>query len=344
MEHQAVIKPVGDRTHTRPVPNWRIFADCKSLLSFSADDISARTEAGTVEQITNYYPFGAPYSDATTTNPTFQRYKYNGKELELMHGLKWYDYGARWYDPLLVNWNRPDPSHKDYYPWSPYVYCGDNPMNAVDPDGRETGLPEEILFGLTHPLITLRIGIGVTKGAVNISTNATRFATRKEILFGSAEGQEDRGSENGAFRHALWQAEITSEFGPNIAKQIGDAHEKNPFIDMNQTLFNSLNDADKSADLHNNIIGRTIGKENKGAGMKRIAIAVLNTFRDKGLYVAKGVKGGYKLDFVKLNQNKYKQLLEIFEQLDDNGRYDYEKPEPENEKILRYEALQNALP
>jgi len=93
-------------------------------------------EAGTVEQITNYYPFGAPYSDATTTNPTFQRYKYNGKELELMHGLKWYDYGARWYDPLLVNWNRPDPSHKDYYPWSPYVYCGDNPVNAVDPDGR----------------------------------------------------------------------------------------------------------------------------------------------------------------------------------------------------------------
>ena len=93
-------------------------------------------ESGTVEQITNYYPFGAPYSDATTTNPTFQRYKYNGKELELMHGLKWYDYGARWYDPLLVNWNRPDPSHKDYYPWSPYVYCGDNPVNAVDPDGR----------------------------------------------------------------------------------------------------------------------------------------------------------------------------------------------------------------
>ncbi len=94
-------------------------------------------ESGTVEQITNYYPFGAPYSDATTTNPTLQRYKYNGKELELMHGLKWYDYGARWYDPLLVNWNRPDPSHKDYYPWSPYAYCGDNPVNAVDPDGRK---------------------------------------------------------------------------------------------------------------------------------------------------------------------------------------------------------------
>ncbi len=300
-------------------------------------------QSGVAEQVNHYYPYGGIIADIST-NQDIQRHKYNGKEYDRMYGLNLYDYGARHYDPATLAWTTADPLAEKYYPITTYGYCHDNPMNAVDPDGRETGLPEEILFGLTHPLITLRIGIGVTKGAVNISTNATRFATRKEILFGSAKGQEDRGSENGAFRHALWQAEITSEFGSDIAKQIGDAHENNPFIDMNQTLFNYLDDADKSADLHNNIIGRTIGKENKGAGMKRIAIAVLNTFRDKGLYVAKGVKGGYKLDFVKLNQNKYKQLLEIFEQLDDNGRYDYEKPEPENEKILRYEALQNALP
>ena len=44
--------------------------------------------SGTVTQVTNYYPFGAPYADASATlNPSLQAYKYNGKELDRMHGL-----------------------------------------------------------------------------------------------------------------------------------------------------------------------------------------------------------------------------------------------------------------
>lgn len=33
----------------------------------------------------------------------------NGKELDLMHGLNTYDYGARQYDPILAKWDRVDP-------------------------------------------------------------------------------------------------------------------------------------------------------------------------------------------------------------------------------------------
>ena len=32
----------------------------------------------------------------------------NGKELDLMHGLNTYDYGARQYDPILLKWDRVD--------------------------------------------------------------------------------------------------------------------------------------------------------------------------------------------------------------------------------------------
>lgn len=40
--------------------------------------------------------FGAPYADATASKGAdVQPYKYNGKELDLMHGLNTYDYGAR---------------------------------------------------------------------------------------------------------------------------------------------------------------------------------------------------------------------------------------------------------
>ena len=247
-----------------------------------------RTTNGTVVQTMEYYPFGAQFCHSSTASEVQSR-KYNGKELDKMHGLNTYDYGARQYNPVTARWDRVDPLCEKYYSVSPYVYCMNNPVMMADPDGRETGFPEEFIFAINHPFITLRVGIGVTKGANNISTNATRFATRGNILYGSnlRAGQDDRGSENGAFRHALWQAEITSEFGSNIARQIGDAHEDNPNIDMSQTFFSNLDDADTSADLHNNIIGRSIGKENKGAGMKNMAISILNIFKDEGLYVAK---------------------------------------------------------
>ena len=92
---------------------------------------------GVVQQVTNYYPFGAPYADATAVKDAdFQPYKYNGKELDLMHGLNTYDYGARQHDPILARWDRIDPLCEKYYSTSPYAYCMNNPVRFIDPDGR----------------------------------------------------------------------------------------------------------------------------------------------------------------------------------------------------------------
>ena len=60
---------------------------------------------GTVEQVTDYYPFGLPMSDLGR-NGGLQRFKYNGKEFDEMHGLNTYDYGARQYKPVLARWDR----------------------------------------------------------------------------------------------------------------------------------------------------------------------------------------------------------------------------------------------
>ena len=91
---------------------------------------------GVVQQVTNYYPFGAPYADATAVKgANLQPYKYNGKELDLMHGLNTYDYGARQYDPVLARWDRIDPLCEKYYSTSPYAYCINNPVRFVDPNG-----------------------------------------------------------------------------------------------------------------------------------------------------------------------------------------------------------------
>ena len=94
--------------------------------------------SGAVKQVNNYYPFGAPYADTSAaTSPDFQPYKYNGKELDKMHGLNTFDYGARQYDPILARWDRNDPLCEKYYDISPYAYCASNPIRFIDSDGRE---------------------------------------------------------------------------------------------------------------------------------------------------------------------------------------------------------------
>ena len=93
------------------------------------------SETGEVKQVNAYYPFGTPIH-ALGTNESQQRYKYNGKEFDELHGLNTYDYGARQYAPLLPLWDRVDPLVERYYGVSPYVYCANNPVTFVDPDGR----------------------------------------------------------------------------------------------------------------------------------------------------------------------------------------------------------------
>lgn len=83
-----------------------------------------------------FFPFGAPYADpAAVSGADFQPYKYNGKELDKMHGLNTYDYGARQYYSILGRWDRVDPLCEKYYSISPYAYVNNNPMNRIDPDG-----------------------------------------------------------------------------------------------------------------------------------------------------------------------------------------------------------------
>ncbi|MFA4047027.1 RHS repeat-associated core domain-containing protein [Prevotella sp. PCHR] len=92
-------------------------------------------ENGTVEETNHYYPFGALFGESVDKNK--QRYKYNGKELDRLLSLDWYDYGARWYAPVLARWHAVDPLADKYPDVSPYVYCNNNAVNAVDPDGRK---------------------------------------------------------------------------------------------------------------------------------------------------------------------------------------------------------------
>jgi len=119
-----------------------IIADTFAFNYYNQDHLGNNREvvdsAGTVIQVTSYYPFGTPYADpAAVMDADYQPYKYNGKELDRMHGLDTYDYGARQYNPILGRWDRMDPLCEKYYNVSPYAYCGNNPVRYIDPDGKK---------------------------------------------------------------------------------------------------------------------------------------------------------------------------------------------------------------
>ena len=92
-------------------------------------------ENGTIEQVNHYYPFGGVYGDLSY-NAELQRNKYVGKEFDHMHGLDWYDHGARMYDAAKVAWDRVDRLGEKYTQLSPYLYCGNNSLVNVDADGK----------------------------------------------------------------------------------------------------------------------------------------------------------------------------------------------------------------
>jgi RHS repeat-associated protein len=84
-------------------------------------------------QTDNYYPFGASWDANTITSPK-NDYLFNKKEKQdNLGGL--YDYGARFYDPILARWGVIDRFAEKYAIISPYQYVNNNPVRNVDAKG-----------------------------------------------------------------------------------------------------------------------------------------------------------------------------------------------------------------
>jgi RHS repeat-associated protein len=83
--------------------------------------ISINDNNYSVIQKMDYYPFGMPYTNGLS--PERQPYKFGGKELDEMHGLNLYDFGARAYSGILGRFSTTmDPLCEKYYWISPYAY------------------------------------------------------------------------------------------------------------------------------------------------------------------------------------------------------------------------------
>jgi RHS repeat-associated protein len=165
-----------------------LFGDANNNGVLSADEIS---------QVSDYYAFGREITPLNASTP--QRYKYNGKELQ--DDLNQYDYGARFYDPLIGRWNGLDPLAEKYDWASPYKYAGNNPVNVTDPNG----------------MIEVQDSYG---GNVSVSSNSHYSASGDYASEGGTYGSE------GAFRNA--QPKVADAFFQGQADANAESNNNGP--------------------------------------------------------------------------------------------------------------------
>jgi RHS repeat-associated protein len=192
---------------------------------------------GSILETNDYYPFGLQISRAGQTVPSPEnRYKYNGKELQTELGLMQYDYGARFYDPMIARWNVVDAlaDEPEQIDKSPYTYTWNNPVNLTDPDGN---CPSCIIGAL--------IGAGVDYGfqvASNFASGKrgsaafTENIDVKSIGVSAVAGFASSGLSAIGGKSAQLAINTSIDAGESIAKQISTGSSQGKSISESVSL------------------------------------------------------------------------------------------------------------
>jgi RHS repeat-associated protein len=113
-------------------------------------DLVTERDGKTYEFFT-YNPWGEEMHQYNANTFSFSSpYRFNAKEKDSETGLHYY--GARYYQPKLSMWLSVDPLAHKFPHKSPYAFVENNPINLIDPDGRE---PIRPLVGSVSTFVAL---------------------------------------------------------------------------------------------------------------------------------------------------------------------------------------------
>ncbi|MES2560875.1 MAG: RHS repeat-associated core domain-containing protein [Bacteroidota bacterium] len=124
-----------------------VFTSNKPFISTAQTFLKVVSWQPSVVEEFHYYPFGLTFDVNTGLTSQTSNILYNSQSKEqkefkdgsgIAHGLEWYDFMARSYDPQIGRWMQPDPLMQHA---SPYLAMGNNPVSFTDPTGLEDGGP-----------------------------------------------------------------------------------------------------------------------------------------------------------------------------------------------------------
>jgi RHS repeat-associated protein len=121
-------------------------------------------KGGSVVQHLHYLPWGEDFVNQRLNGFDGVRFTFSAKERDSETGLSYF--GSRYYSSDLSIWLSVDPMCDKYASLSPYVYCANNPVKLVDPNGEEIGDVDEASRKKIEAL--------TTKGSADYSRAFTR--------------------------------------------------------------------------------------------------------------------------------------------------------------------------
>ena len=250
---------------------------------------------GAIEQTVAYYPYGSVIAELGTGSDR-QPFKFGGKELTLQNGLNEYDFGARQYYPAVPHFTSVDPLCEKT-PWlSPYLYCGNNPVNAVDP----TGSVFETLWDVGN--VVYDVGAAVYNHAVGNHEQARSNWIDAGMDFGAmlipglpagvskigkvADKAIDAGTASKAVRNVAKQGDVAKQGAKNASAAHGNskASEKAQHLyeiidlETDKTVKTGISGGKKTKGGKSYRANRQVNKWNKEAGYKKFDSKIVEDF------------------------------------------------------------------
>ncbi|ANO47693.1 yd repeat protein [Flavobacterium columnare] len=277
---------------------------------------------GQLSQHVEYIPFGEVLFEEHSSSISMP-YLFNGKELDRETNLTYY--GARYLDMKTSLWLNIDPLAEKFPNTSPYVYCLNNPIKLIDPDGRWPEPPAWWTNGVAKWNRLNNAEKNIIKWDVrfykanDIEKNADAAFAMTEATF----GKQGKGDESDAFRHAFWQATNTQDVGESFTRKWSDAHEYGTSTNEVRT--------DLYMDIHNNDVGIEIGKANPKATPEELRNIILDRISKGDLLIInsndkliKSDGNGLKTSQIRQYDKAHKIATEILKNPNDQKSKDYE--------------------